>query len=165
MHGVAGAGLPPGHMLPRVSESGTARTFDWCAVYRAQLPVDDGVTTDDVFAEAGPRLVSLDFDATDAYQSVYAGRTLYVGGAVTYAYDGVGFVEAAPFYAPDWETGAVLHTSTTAGVGGMAMGFSCPSSSTLYSRLCCGAPATITGPLRPPFIASFFVSRFNPANT
>ena len=116
------AGLPPGHMLPRVTAGESDRTYDWCAVYRAQLPVDDGVNTNDVFAEAGPRLVSLDFDASDSHQAVYVGRTLYVGGAVTWAYDGVGFVEAAPFYAPDWETGATLHTNSTAGTGGMANG-------------------------------------------
>mgnify|MGYP007120773071 CR=1 FL=1 len=51
------AGLPPGHMLPRVTAGESDRTYDWCAVYRAQLPVDDGVTTDDVFAEAGPRQI------------------------------------------------------------------------------------------------------------
>lgn len=111
----ASAGLPPGRQLPRVTADGD-RAVQWCAVYRAKL----GATGDDVFAEAGPRLVTLDFDADDAHQTAQIGRTLYLGGAVTMAYDGLGFVEALPMIAPDWETGAVLHTAGSG--GGLGVG-------------------------------------------
>lgn len=109
------AGNPPGHTLPRVNDSDGDRAFEWAGIFRGRVPLDDGVTSDDAFTDAGPRLISLDFAASDAYQSVYAGRTLYVGGGVTSAYDGVGFVEAAPFYAPDWEDGETIHTEKSLG--------------------------------------------------
>lgn len=116
------AGIPPGQILPRVVDSTGTRVYEWAALHRARLAVDGAVNTAGVFAESGAHLVSLDFAASDAYQSTYAGRTLYVGGAVVSAYDGVGFVESAPFYAPDWESTETLHSQSTAGVGGMANG-------------------------------------------
>jgi hypothetical protein len=110
------AGDPPGRILPTVIDDG--RSFSWCAVYRGKL---DALNSD-VFTEQGPRLVTLDFDAADAYQTAYVGRTLYLGGACTMAYDGVSWVEAGFCYAPDWEVGATLHTFSAAGTGGMANG-------------------------------------------
>lgn len=105
------AGEPPALQLPRVTDTAADRAVQWCAVYRAKLAAEG----DNVFAEAGPRLVSLDFDAPNAYQTATAGRTLYLGGAVPQAYDGLGWTEAQPLVAPDWETGASLHTNSTAG--------------------------------------------------
>ena len=115
------AGLPPGHTLPRVMDAEGDRTFEWAAIHRNRVTIVDQFDGfDRSFAEAGPRLVTLDFDAADAFQSAYVGRTLYLAGAATMAYDGVGFVEAQFAYAPDWALGAVLHTAGSG--GGLAVG-------------------------------------------
>lgn len=109
---------PASHQLPRVSETSTDRRYQWCAPYKNKLDA----LNNDVFTEAGPRLVTLDFAADDAYQTAYLGRALYLGGAVPMVYDGISWVEAQPHYAPDWESGATLHTNSTAGSGGLANG-------------------------------------------
>jgi hypothetical protein len=105
--------------LPQVFDDGAGgRSWRWAAVFNARL---DSVNRD-VFTEEGLRLVSLDFGADDSHQSVYVGRTLYLGGACPMAYDGAGWVESAFHYAPDWETSETLHTNSTAGTGGMTAG-------------------------------------------
>lgn len=105
------------HRLPRVTDDG-AQVYQWAAVFKNKL---DAVN-DDLFTESGPRLVTLNFEAADAYQTAYAGRSLYLAGANPMVYDGVSWVEAQIHYAPDWELGAVLHTNSTAGTGGLANG-------------------------------------------
>lgn len=112
------AGDPPTTQRPRVVDTDGDRRYQWCAVYKGKLDA----LNNDVFTDAGPRLVTLDFDAADAYQTAYLGRTLYLSGAVTMAYDGVSWVEAGFHYAPDWEAGDVLHTASASGTGGMANG-------------------------------------------
>lgn len=126
------AGEAPGHQLPRVTDTRDDRTFRWCAVFRGRVSINGSSSVgfhttgsssvNDVFADAGPRLVTLDFDADDAYQTATLGRTMYVGGAITMAYDGVGFVEANFAYAPDWETGATLHTNSNTAGGAITAG-------------------------------------------
>ena len=112
------AGEAAGHRLPRVTDPGGDRAYKLALTYKAKLDA----LNNDVFTESGPRLVTLDFDAADAYQTVYMGSTLYLGGAVTQMYDGVSWVETTPVYAPDWEVTETLHTSSAAGTGGMTAG-------------------------------------------
>lgn len=112
------AGDAPGHRLPRVIDADGTRAYQFAEVYKGKL----NAVNADLFTESGPRLVTLDFDASDAYQTVYVGRTLYLGGALTMAYDGVSWVEAAPLYAPDWVQGDVLHTASNTGSGAIANG-------------------------------------------
>ena len=95
------------HRLPRVSDGDGDRRYQWCAVYKSKIDaLDEGV-----FTEPGPRLITLDFAADDAYQAVTVGRSLYLGGACPMVYDGLSWVEAGFHYAPDWEAGATLHTA------------------------------------------------------
>jgi hypothetical protein len=112
------AGDEAGHRLPRVTCPSDDRVYKLALTFKAKLDA----LNNNVFTESGPRLVTLDFDAADAYQTVYVGRTLYLGGAVTQVYDGVSWVEAMPIYAPDWEVTETLHTSSAAGTGGMTAG-------------------------------------------
>lgn len=112
------AGAVAGHRLPRVIDPDGDRTYKTALTFKAKLDA----LNNDVFTESGPRLVTLDFDAADAYQTVYVGRSLYLGAAITQVYDGVSWVEATPVWAPDWEVTETLHTSSTAGTGGMAAG-------------------------------------------
>lgn len=114
------AGTAPARAhLPSVFDDGDGgRLYRWCAVYRSKL---DSVNSD-VFTEDGLRLVSFDFAADDSHQTAYAGRTLYLGAACPQMYDGAGWVEHGPHYAPDWETTETLHTNSTAGTGGMTAG-------------------------------------------
>jgi len=105
--------------LPSVTDDGDGgRLFRWTAIYKTKL---DSVNSD-VFTEEGLRLVSLDFAASDSHQTVYAGRTLYLGAACPQLYDGAGWVESGFHYAPDWEESEVLHASSGAGLGGMSNG-------------------------------------------
>jgi hypothetical protein len=99
--------------LPSILNDG-ARGYRWTAVYKTRL---DSVNKD-VFTEDGLRLISLDFGAGDSHQAVYAGRTLYLGGACPQMYDGAGWVEAGFHYAPDWADGEVIHVNSAAGLGG-----------------------------------------------
>lgn len=112
------AGDPPGHRLPRVTDPDGDRTYNYTVEYKGKLDAVNG----DQFTETGPRLVALDFDAADAYQTVYQDRTLYLGSAITQAYDGVSWVEACPLYAPDWVQGDTLHTASNTGTGAIANG-------------------------------------------
>lgn len=105
------------HRLPRVTDDG-GQTYQWCGVFKNKLDA----LNDDLFTESGPRLVTLDFEAADAYQTAYVGQSLYLAGAVPMVYDGVSWVEATPHYAPDWEAGAVLHTASNTGTGAIANG-------------------------------------------
>lgn len=98
------------HRLPRVTDDDDQR-YQWCAVFKNKLDA----LNDDLFTEAGPRLVTLDFDADDSYQAAYAGRSLYLAGANPMVYDGISWVEAQIHYAPDWASGASLHAFTTTG--------------------------------------------------
>lgn len=112
------AGDAAGHRLPRVTGPDSDRAYSLALTYKTKLDA----LNNNVFTESGPRLVTLAFNAADAYQSVYVGRTLYLGSAVTQAYDGVSWVEATPVYAPDWQEGEALNTNTTTGTGGMTAG-------------------------------------------
>jgi hypothetical protein len=105
------------HRLPRVTDDGDER-YQWAAVFKNKLDA----LNNDLFTEAGPRLVTLDFDADDAYQAVTVGRSLYLGGACPMLYDGISWVEAQIHYAPDWEAGATLHTIANTGTGAIANG-------------------------------------------
>jgi len=111
------AGDAPGHRLPRVTDTSGDRAYRYAGTYKTKL----NALNNDVFTESGPRLITLDFDAADAYQTVYVGRNLYLGAAITQMYDGVSWVETTPVYAPDWETTETLNTNS-AGSGGMTDG-------------------------------------------
>lgn len=54
------------------------------------LPYNERVESedDDVFAETGIRIVTLDFDSEDSHQHAQMGRGLYLGGACPQHYDG-----------------------------------------------------------------------------
>ena len=112
------AGDPAVHRLPRVTTPDADRAYALALTYKTKLDALDN----NVFTESGPRLVTLAFNAADAYQTVYVGRTLYLGAAITQAYDGVSWVEATPVYAPDWELTEILNTNATTGTGGMTAG-------------------------------------------
>ena len=107
------AGDAPGHRLPRVTDTDGDRAYRYVGTYKTKL----NALNNDVFTESGPRLVRLDFNAADAYQTVYVGRNLYLGSAITQMYDGVSWVETTPVYAPDWET-----TEAIAGEGSAPAG-------------------------------------------
>lgn len=105
--------------LPSVFDDGSGgRAFRWTAVYKSKLES----VNEDVFTEDGLRLITLDFAASELHQSVYAGRTLYLGAACPQLYDGAGWAESGFHYAPDWESGTTLETLSAAGTGGMTNG-------------------------------------------
>lgn len=105
--------------LPSVTDDGSGgRVWRWTAGYKAKL----NSVNADIFTEDGLRLVALDFAASDSHQSVYAGRTLYLGAACPQFYDGASWAESGFHYAPDWETSETLHTNSAAGTGGMTTG-------------------------------------------
>ena len=112
------AGDAPGHRVSRVTDTDGDRAYRWAGVYKTKL----NALNNNVFTESGPRLVTYDFDAADAYQTVYVGRNLYLGSAVTQMYDGVSWVETTPVFAPDWELTETLNTNSAAGAGGMTNG-------------------------------------------
>lgn len=93
-------GAPDRAHLPSVhADEDDARVHRWCATWQQQLPAGDEVSA--VFAEAGIRLVTLDFDASTAWQTAQLGRNLYIGGACPLRYDGDSIAEAGFHYAPD----------------------------------------------------------------
>lgn len=93
-------GLPDRAHLPSVhTDADDSRVHRWCATWQQQLPAGDEVSA--VFAEAGIRLVALDFDASTAWQTAQLGRSLYIGGACPLRYDGDSIAEASFHYGPD----------------------------------------------------------------
>lgn len=81
--------------------------------YRVVLADDDG---NELFAEQGIRLASLDFDHPASYQAIEHGQGLYLAGACMLHYDGARWAEASFLAAPDYAAGTV--TSGTSAVGG-----------------------------------------------
>jgi hypothetical protein len=93
-------GAPDRAHLPSVHvDADDSRVHRWCASWQQQLPAGDEASA--VFAEAGIRLVTLDFDASTAWQTAQLGRSLYIGGACPLRYDGDTIAEAGFHYAPD----------------------------------------------------------------
>jgi hypothetical protein len=93
-------GAPDRAHLPSVhTDADDPRIHRWCATWQQQLPAGDEASA--VFAEAGIRLVTLDFDASTAWQTAQLGRSLYIGGACPLRYDGDTIAEAGFHYAPD----------------------------------------------------------------
>lgn len=93
-------GAPDRAHLPSVhADADDARLHRWCGTWQQQLPAGDEESA--VFAEAGIRLVTLDFDASTAWQTAQLGRSLYIGGACPLRYDGDTIAEAGFHYAPD----------------------------------------------------------------
>jgi len=96
-------GIPPRAHLPSVEvDADDERIHRWCASWQQQIPSGaDGEGTAALFAEVGIRLVTLDLDPDDGWQSAQLGRTLYFGGACPQRYDGDTLTEAGWHYAPD----------------------------------------------------------------
>jgi hypothetical protein len=97
-------GLPPRAHLPSVeTDSDDPRVHRWCASWQQQLESGGDSA---VFGEVGIRRVALDFDSAVAWQTAQLGRSLYIGGACPYRYDGDTMAEAGWHYAPDEVTAA-----------------------------------------------------------
>jgi hypothetical protein len=108
-------GLPPREHLPSVEvDPSDARTFRWCASWQQQL---ESGGTSAVFAEVGIRRVTLDFDSATAWQTAQLGRSLYIGGACPYRYDGDTVAEAGFHYAADEVTSAQGTTGALTALG------------------------------------------------
>jgi hypothetical protein len=92
-------GLPDSSHLPSVEpDPDDPRVHRWCASWQQQL---ESGGTSAVFAEVGIRRVALDFDAVTAWQTAQLGRSLYIGSACPYRYDGDSIAEAGWHYAAD----------------------------------------------------------------
>jgi hypothetical protein len=95
MPGVA-TGRPPLAHLPSVHGDGTR-------IHTATLPYHERLDTPTgaAFAESAIRLVALDFDADEAWQTAQLGRGLYLAAACPQHYDGDRWTEWGFHYAPD----------------------------------------------------------------
>lgn len=114
--GIAGD-APARTFLPSVVLSGT-RTFAFAAIYKAAL---ESVNNDE-FTEPGVRVVELDFDDETAHQTVYAGDTLYLGGANQLAYDGLAVHDASFPYGLDWDASTETIATSAPGAGSISNG-------------------------------------------
>jgi hypothetical protein len=94
MPGVA-TGLPVRAHLPSVQSTG--RQHAATLPYHERLDTPTGAQ----FAEASMRLVTLDFDAAEAWQTAQLGRGLYLAAACPMHYDGERWSEWGFHYAPD----------------------------------------------------------------
>jgi hypothetical protein len=113
--GTAGGIVQRSH-LPGVQEIESGeRAYQWASIYYVQLEGEDG----DQFTEAGIRRQTLDFDSDSSHQSAELGACVYVGGGMLHRYDGEGFTEAQPHYAPDGDWNV---SQTTGGGGGLVAG-------------------------------------------
>ena len=88
-------GLTPKPHLPDVWRDGSL--YSWAATYVIDLESEN----DDVFTEAGIRRVRLDFASTDVGESAQLGKTAYISGSFTQAYDGNTVAEADFHYGVD----------------------------------------------------------------
>lgn len=95
MPGVA-VGLPARAHLPSVQGDGT-RAHAAALPYHERLDTPGGAQ----FAESSIRLVELDFDAAEAWQTAQLGRGLYLAAACPLHYDGQAWTEWGFHYAPD----------------------------------------------------------------
>ncbi len=111
-----GPPIERGH-LPSVIADGD-RVYRWCAGFRTLLEAINS----DQFTEAGLTLVRLAFDDASSFQFVNLGRSLYLGAACPLLYDGAGWLETDPHYAPDWEEGEVLHSNSNTTDGAITAG-------------------------------------------
>lgn len=103
-------GLPSIAHLPSFhDDADDARIHRVLLPYEEQVPDKPGQ-----FYEVGLKLVALDFDDDQAWQSAELGRCLYLGGASASQYDGRRWAEAGFHYAPD-----ELAAPTLAGGGGL----------------------------------------------
>lgn len=103
-------GLPAIAHLPSFHEDANdARVHRVLLPYEEQVPDRPGH-----FYEVGLKLVALDFDDDQAWQSAQLGRCLYLGGACPAQYDGRRWAEAGFHYAPD-----ELATPAVAGGGSL----------------------------------------------
>lgn len=91
-----------------------SRNHAACIGYRIQL---DSANADQ-FGEIGVKLLTLDYDASTAYQSAELGKGLYLAGACQQHYDGRRWAEAGFHTAPDVASGVTVVAEGAAGAMG-----------------------------------------------